>query len=62
MHNESFFWYVNGNDESWMSHIDQKRDYDSFSRHQWNLEDLDFLLRIITNTFNFLNEKSMDGL
>ena len=42
------FMLVNdGNDGSWMSHSDWKRDYDSFSRPQWNLEDFH-------NQFNFL--------
>ena len=31
-----------GNDGSWMSHIDWKRDYESFSRPKWNLQNLDF--------------------
>ena len=37
------------NDGIWMSHTDQKRDYESFSHPQWNLKDFDFLLRIIKN-------------
>jgi len=35
------------NDGNWMSHTDQKRDYDSFYHPQWNLEDLDFLFRFL---------------
>ena len=31
-----------GNDGSWMTHIERKRDYESFSRPQSNLEDFDF--------------------
>ena len=37
------FMILNGYDGNWMSHIDRKRDYESFSRSKWNPEDLDFL-------------------
>ena len=40
------------NDGSEMSHIDRKRDYESFSRPKWNPGDLDFLSRIII-TYKF---------
>jgi len=36
------FMIFDGYDGSWMSHIDRKRDYDSFSRPKWNLKDWDF--------------------
>ena len=35
-YNRWYQWY--GSDGSWMTHIDRKRDYESFSRSKWNLE------------------------
>ena len=50
MHYESYLWsYDNGYDGSGMSHIDRKRDYESFSRPKWNLVYSDFLSKIIIN-------------
>ena len=37
------FMICNGYDGSGMSHIDRKRDYESFSQPKWNPRDLDFL-------------------